>query len=892
MKTFQLFLLLFFITLSLDASYLRTIRVSTFESEKDAKEGLLRLEEFLATQENVLMLQKEHQFRYKYRKSGEHYITLIEPLREREVLQEVLDSVRTHYSGVYVTKLSPGEVEQSAVEVQKNTPPEVSLKEKQTAAAENKTPPVQIEEEKRVPQKVEENLEKSQEESLQVSAASREVSTPQEEVQKTTEYIQENLLPTRWSAEYIFEILFFVSVLINILFLRFLFVYKKELETSATQEMINEAKLEKHKLEIQNKEKLIYQVSHELRTPMTAIMGLSHIVLSTDLNKSQRDNLRRIESSAEYLLSILNDILDMSKIQAGELRLENVEFNINDVLDNAFNTIAVDAKNKNIDISMSVGDDVPSHIIGDSLRLRQILINLLGNGVKFTKTGGVGLKIKKVSDNLNSVKLEFTVTDTGIGMTSAQIENLFKSFTQADVSISREYGGTGLGLAISKQLIDMMNGDIRVESKKNSGTSFIFTLAFNIKDAQNKRQYRLPSVSLMKKRVLLIEPDNDRSVAIKKMLAYFQYNTHIIPSFEKSVMDASIVFDIVIVNEHTLSRFAVDKIKELKKNHNAKTVLMSELHSEMNNNLIEDIEVDSYLQTPLNQQSMLNMVIDLYNIKNLDALSKKSVDKDILKLVAGKKILVAEDNKINQKVISGLLLNTGIELFFVDNGQEAVEFLTQDSSIDLILMDINMPVMNGHEASKEIRKNEEYNTIPILALTADVMDKSIEDAMLSGMQGHISKPIIVDIFYKKLLDVLSHDLKKTKTKDVKNIPFAQENKNEFEELSISVGLERCNNDKYFYKSLLEDFKIMYGSSPKLLNAMYEEENFKEARGIAMDIKDVALNIGAYNLCEAAAALEYEFEKGARSNGHQLIDFYGESLKKLFSDIDKYIEKFC
>jgi len=896
MKTLQIFLLLFLLTFSLDASYLRTIRVGSFMNENDAKIALAGLEEFVARQENILRLQKEQGFTCRYRKSGEHYITLIEPLKQREILQEVLDGLRREYPSAYVTKLTSNEEKSETQEIQKDANKEAKKEpifQKETQIVSSSTvSQTKTQEENSSQNDLEEHLEKSQEE-VPKAALSPHLEPPLlEEIPKKLDEDAVSFLPSSWSFGYIFEILFFVSLLINILFLRFLFVYKRELEAAATQEMVNEAKIDKYKLEVQNKEKLIYQVSHELRTPMTAIMGLSHIVLSTELQKFQRDNLKRIESSAEYLLSILNDILDMSKIQAGELRLENLEFNINDVLDNAFNTIAVDAKNKNIDISMSVGDDVPSHIIGDSLRLRQILINLLGNSVKFTKKGGVNLKIKKISDNLNSIKLEFIVSDTGIGMTSSQIENLFKSFTQADVSISREYGGTGLGLAISKQLIDMMHGDIRVESKKNSGTSFIFSLAFNIKDAQNKRQYRLPSATLMKKRVLLVEPDNDKAVAIKKMLAYFQYNTHIIPSFEKSIMDASIIFDIVIINEHSLSRYCVDKIKELKKNHSSKSVLLSELHSEMNNNLIEDIAIDSYLQTPLNQQSILNMIIDLYNIKNLDALSKKGSEKDILKLVSGKKILVAEDNKINQKVIAGLLLDTGIELFFVDNGQEAVDFLTQDSSVDLILMDINMPIMNGHEATKEIRKNPEYNTIPILALTADVMDKSIQDAMLSGMQGHISKPIIVDIFYKKLLDVLSHDLKKTKTKDVKNINFAQDSQSEFEELSISIGLERCNNDKYFYKSLLEDFKMMYGESPKLLHVMYADGNFKEARRIAMDIKDVSLNVGAYNLCEAAAALEYEFEKGARNNGSQLIDFYGENLGRLFKDIDKYIEKFC
>ncbi|MDD2790788.1 MAG: ATP-binding protein [Sulfurimonas sp.] len=888
MRLIQIFLLLFFMVAALDASYLRSIRVSSFATEQEAKEALVNLQAFILSQDNIVKLQKENGFIYKYRKSGDYFLLLIEPLRERAILQEVLDTLRTQYTDVYVVKLSAADEKKYALLAQNSEKLQVQTQEITKQLPLKKVKVEKTQDENRtdiIVKTAQQNYEK------EIHVALPDVNETAARSEQTQVDSEKSVAFISFESGYLLEIALIVAILLNILFVRFLFVYRRDIESFTTKEMMYQAKVDHYILEIKNKEKLIYQVSHELRTPMTAIMGLSHIILNTQLNKSQADNIKRIESSAEYLLSILNDILDMSKIQAGELKLENVEFNINDVLDYAFNTIAVDAKNKKLAISMKIAEDVPSHIIGDSLRLRQILINLLGNSIKFTKKGGVNLGIKRISDDHNSIKLEFTVTDTGIGMTPSQIETLFKSFTQAEVSISREYGGTGLGLAISKQLIDMMHGDIRVESEKDSGTSFIFTLVFKVKDPQNKRNYRLPSIELMNKRVLLVDADNERAVLIKKMLGYFKYNTHIIPSFEQTVMDPSIVFDIIIIHETSLSRYSVDKIKEFKKKHNSKTVFLSEIHSELNNHLMQDIEIDSYLQIPFNQQSMLTMIEDVYNVKNLDNISKKKIDKSLLKSLSGKKILVAEDNKINQKVIAGLLLDTGIELQFVENGQEAIEFLVTQSSIDLILMDINMPIMNGHEASKEIRKDRKYDSIPIIALTADVMDKSIEDAMLAGMQGHISKPIIVDIFYKKLLDLLSYETKSIAVAQAQTLNKTQENKSEFEELSISVGLERCENDTKFYRSILEDFKNMYGESPKLLTSMCTEGNFKEARRIAMDIKDVTLNIGAYHLCESAAALEYEFEKGARSNCVQLIEMYDTNLQLLFKDVDKYIEKF-
>ena len=280
------------------------------------------------------------------------------------------------------------------------------------------------------------------------------------------------------------------------------------------------------------------------------------------------------------------------------------------------------------------------------------------------------------------------------------------------------------------------------------------------------------------------------------------------------------------------------------------------------------------------------MIIELYVTKNLTAKSQKINIKDKLKKFSNKKILVVEDNTLNHKVIAGLLSETGIDLTFAINGQEAVDLVLKGTKFDVVLMDINMPIMDGYDASREIRKHKQYNSLPILALTADVMEESISKALASGMQGHIAKPIIVDIFYKKILDSLAGKpiyineslIEKPKQSD------------EFEEISISIGLGRCDNDEKFYKSILKDFKVMYINSSIRLEELCREGKFKEARSMAMDIKDVALNIGAYNLCENAATMEYEFEKGERSKWQKLVGSYTTSLDKLFKDIDKYLKR--
>ncbi|RKZ26721.1 hypothetical protein DRQ26_04000, partial [bacterium] len=690
------------------------------------------------------------------------------------------------------------------------------------------------------------------------------------------------------SFEYLWQILFLLSVVIIFTLLRFLLIYKKEKEVYINKDMINTQQLKQINLEIKNKEKFISHASHELRTPMTSITGLTHLLLEEELSKVQKDYVQTIQNSSENLLNIINDILDISKIQAGELKIEKVEFNINDILDYVFNIISMQAKNNHIDISINIQNDVPSHIVGDSLRLGQILINLLANSVKFTKNGEVSLNVKKLSSYGDSVKLEFTVEDTGIGMSPSQVEHIFQSYSQATESTSREFGGTGLGLSISKQLIDMMNGEIKVSSKENVGTTFIFKLNYKIKDAQNKRQYRLPSATFLDKRVLIVDSSNRSVISLIRTFGYFKYKTHSIPSFEEAILEESMVFDIVIINQNKLTKLAIQRIQKIQSKVKSKVVILSEMYSSLSNDLLKNIKVDTYLKAPFTQQSTLNLVIELYVSKKLNNRSRKRTNRDKLDDMAGKKILVAEDNRLNHKVILGLLAKTGIELTFTVNGQEVLDLLKKGLKFDLILMDINMPVIDGYKTTKEIRKDKRYNRLPILAFTADVMEEQIQKAYASGMQGHISKPIVIDIFYKKILDVLSIDSLNLKSSDTKKSVIATQSI-VYDELTVDIGLGRCNNDSDFYKLILEDFKIMYKKSPETLKRLCLDDNFQKARQVIMDIKDVSLNIGAYNLCESASTMEYELEKGSRSNWESLIRFYAVSLDKLFIDIDKYLK---
>ena len=859
MRVILLVLVFLFFSNLLNASYLRTVRVGSFLNEVDAKSALVKLDNYMSSDKELVELQKKWGFKLKERQSGKYYITLVEPFTQRDVLQKVLDKLRLEYKDVYVTKLKQ---EKKYIQKLPTVTPNVEVQENQIFKEVKKTPPVKIVEQKPSPviiQKIENKVK-------QVPIIKKE------------------------NPFNIWQTLFFISFSALLLLLWFFIKKKKENETLSNNDLIYTERIKQATLNIESKEKFLSHASHELRTPMTAIMGLTHLVLENELPKFQREYIEKIQISAEHLVNIINDILDISKIQAGKLRIEKEEFNLNDILDYVLNIILIQAKSNNVIVAIEIDHDVPSKLIGDSLRLGQILINLLGNAVKFTNDGEVTLYVKKVDSFANNLDLEFTIEDTGIGMTSAQLEKIFHSYSQADESTSRKFGGTGLGLSISKQLVEMMDGTIKAHSKKDIGTSFIFTIPFKLKDMDDKRQYRLPSTKLLDKRVLIIDSSKKESNNLAQAFNYFHYISHDIPSFEEAVFEPDMKFDIIVIHQNDLSKFAVKKIQEIKRDAKGKCkiVLLNELNSSFNMKMLHGLKVDAYFKTPFTQQSILNLIIELYEMKNLENSLKIKTLKEQLSECKDKKILVAEDNILNHKVIAGLLSNTGIELSFVIDGQEVVDLVNKDVPIDLILMDINMPSINGYEATKEIRKNKKYNNIPILALTADVMDEAIEKAFEVGMQGHIAKPIIVDIFYKKILDILSTSA--IKIQDNKQVINTSTEKEEYEELSVPIGLSRCNNDIEFYKSILKDFKVMYLNSAVSLEELCREGHFKEARRKSMDIKDVALNIGAYKLCESAAAMEYEFEKGSRSNWHELVSFYAKSLEKLFTDIDHYLKE--
>lgn len=536
-------------------------------------------------------------------------------------------------------------------------------------------------------------------------------------------------------------------ILILGLFSTLLFILWRERSYAILSKKYKELFEEKERIQesIQAKNDFIAMMSHEIRAPINAVMGMSHLVLESRLTVTQRSQITKIKDSASLLLNLINDILDHSKIEAGKVTIEQIPYDLNALLDDISNIVSHKANEKQIELIFDIDRSVPNKLIGDPLRLLQVLVNLLNNAVKFTEQGSVILRARGQQISRLNLKIHFEVIDTGIGMDQEQISRLFQSYSQADESITRKYGGTGLGLAICKNLVSLMGGTIQVHSVPNKGSTFSFDIKLHSDFDFEKRHYRLPTTELMSKNALILDENRDNATVLERGLEYFHYEVKsVVDSLDAVALFKKYSFDIVFIDTKIslcgeFKRELQSRIKE----DQLKLVWMG-----------EDIKKRGgfILSKPYNQLDIFNTILSIYGYMDQSGKHQNNTKKlkESLKKFAGETLLLAEDNEINRSIINGLLAGTDIKIIAAETGKEAVDLVETNSDIRVILMDIQMPIMDGFEASRLIRQNSENDLVPIIAVTGNTLESDIQNISNAGMNGHIVKPIDVNTFYTTL----------------------------------------------------------------------------------------------------------------------------------------------
>ncbi len=606
------------------------------------------------------------------------------------------------------------------------------------------------------------------------------------------------------------------------------------------------------------------------------------------------------ENVENRLLDVTNDLLDFLRLKSKKIEIVNEEFNINNVLNELAGSICSQFSGSHVELIFDIDKNIPRRLVGDSLHLGQILKSILEYSMEQIDMDEVKLEIEMFDTFEEKIELQFQISDRGRGLDPTALENLFIPYYDEDTGIY-----VGLGLFVAHELAGMMGGELSVQSLEGKGSTFTLSLLFDVVEKSNRRMYRLPEKVQIEKKVFIVDSNYNSALAVKKMFAYFRHEVTVLSKeeFMKNIPNL-MPFDIVVLHESLFNVRLVEYLNKIKKGKELKVIALNSLIQSNENSFVNEV-IDTHLFKPLNQERVFEMIVNMFDIKvpsymeeeqkdkvkqvqthRKNIMETKGVTQHSFKTFSGKNILIVEDNIINQKVLMSLLHHSGMSISIANNGQEAVNMIKQNKvQFDLVLMDINMPIMDGYTATQMIRLDSRFDRLPIVAFTALVLDSEIQKMFNSGINAFLAKPLNIGKLYTALSIYLSNtDVAKTKEEEAETKEVIT-----YKGINIDNGIKHANNSEALYVEVLKEFSTAYGASDEIFVKLIQEHRYEQVKMLCVDMRGLTGTIGAEDMHK----LVNEILQQILYKKYELLINYKErylsNIQTLNRSIEKYIE---